>query len=313
MWLFIMKSNWNNFLKMMAIMGFLFVLTPAHSEAQILRNITKKVTEKVEQEANRRVERKVDQAVNKGFDEIEKGFEDQLKTSAGGDSAGTALMEQIMSGLSADVQVRDRYDFKIGITYDMIIQDPGQSESDKNIMSMWFADAPYLGSDASQGGQSMFSVIDDGQIIMFNEKDKVYMGISSNSMDVLGRSAREAGAVVREGEEEIPVSSMRQLPDENILGYSCKVYEFTTEDMRSKVWYTEALDVNMFEAYANSAAGLTRYMSSEIPKEARDFNGVLMKMESHDQDGTVMIMQATAVHKDGKTIHTAEYNRMGAH
>lgn len=292
-------------------MGLLFALIPAHSEAQILRKITKKVTEKVEQEANRRAERKVDQAVNKGFDEIEKSFEDQLKASGGGDSAGTALMEQIMGGLSADIQVRDRYDFKVGITYDMIIEDPDQSESDKHIMSMWFADAPYVGSEASQGGQHMFSVIDDGQIIMFNEKDMVYMGISSNTMDAIGRSAREAGAVVREGEEDVPAGSMRRLADENILGYVCKVYEFTTEDMTSKVWYTEALNVNMFEAYANSAAGLTRYMSSEIPKEARDFNGVLMKMESHDQDGTVMIMEATAVHQDGRSIKTADYNRMG--
>ncbi|HZH55097.1 MAG TPA: DUF4412 domain-containing protein [Sphingobacteriaceae bacterium] len=309
-----MKRKWNKSLKMMAVMGLLFALTPAHSDAQILRNITKRVTEKVEQEANRRAERKIDQAINKGFDEIETSFEEQLKASAGNDSAGTALLEQIMGGLSADIQVRDSYDFKVGITYDMIIQEQGQSESEKNVMSMWFADAPYVGSEAAQGGQSMFSVIDDGQIIMFNEKDMVYMGISSNTMDAIGRSAREAGAKVtegEEGEEDLPVGSMRQLADENILGYSCKVYEFKTDDMTSKVWYTEALGVNMFEAYASSAAGLTRYMSSEVPKEARDFNGVLMKMESHDQDGSVMIMEATEVHKNGKTIKTSEYNRMG--
>lgn len=284
------------------VAALFMALTPAVSEAQILRNITKRVTEKVEQEASRRVDRKIDQAVNKGFDKVEDAANQSMADK----------LNQMMGAMSEDVTLRSSYDFKIGVTYDMSNTDANGRQENLTEMTMWFSDEPYVGSEVSAGRQQTTSVIDDGQIIMFNDAEKTYMGISSRTMDAFSKAASDAGAQVEIGEESDVKVSMQRLADERILGFSCKVYEFTGDGVHSKLWYTEELDVNMFEAYAKSMGALNQYATSQVPKEARDFKGTLLKMQSVDpESGDTIVMEAKEVNRNGRTIQSSQYSRLG--
>ena len=292
-------------------MAILFMaIAPVVSEAQILRNITKRVTEKVEQEASRRVDRKIDQAVNKGFDKVEEGIDGAVTSGDSTNQSMTDRLSQMMGAMSEDVTLRSSYDFRIGVTYDMSNTDENGRQENLTQMTMWFADEPYVGSEVSADGQQSTSVIDDGQIIMFNEAEKTYMGISSRTMDAFSKVARDAGADVEI--EEVGEVNMRRLADERILGYTCKVYEITGDGVQSKLWYTEELGVNMFEAYAKSMGALNQYATSQVPKEARDFKGTLLKMQSVDPEtGDTIVMEAKEVNRNGRTIQSSQYRRLG--
>lgn len=311
-----MKKTWKNIFRHVTMVALLIGFMPELSEAQILKRITKRVGEKIEREATRRADRKVDQAINKGFDKVEEGLEGnnnnkQDTKQAASSSNMAAQMEALMGGLSADVKLKDTYDFRIGVTYEMRTpEDEGGGES--TTMAMWFANEPYVGSEVEQGNDRMISVIDDGQIIMFNDTDKSYMAISSQSLGAFSQAAKDAVGDQELVDEDLGEVTMKRLGSENILGYTCQGYEFSTDAATTRIWYTEELNVNMFAAFLGSMGTLLNHTTSELPKEAMDVNGVMMRMESHDKTtGDRMIMEAKQVHTQGKTIVSSDYKRMG--
>lgn len=309
-----MKKTWKNIFRHVTMVALLIGFIPELSEAQILKRITKRVGEKIEREATRRADRKVDEAINKGFDKVEEGLEGSNQKDAAKASSSTDMasrMEALMGGLSADVKLKDTYDFKVGVTYEMRVPE-GKGSDGPTQMAMWFANEPYVGSEVEQGNNRMMSVIDDGQIIMFNDTDKSYMAISSQSLGALSQAAQDAAGDMELDDEDLGEVTMKRLGSENILGYTCQGYEFSTEAATTRIWYTEELNINMFAAFLGSMGTLINHTTSELPKEAMDVNGVMMRMESHDKaTGDRMIMEAKQVHTQGKTIVSSDYKRMG--
>lgn len=289
-----------------ACMLLLVIGVPLESEAQILRNLTKRLEEKIESEATRRAERKIDQAVNKSFDKLEESASSAFK----GIQFDQNQIDAMVGAMSADVTLKDTYDFNLGITYETKVTD-GNSEDAETTMTMWFSDDSYIGMDVDGGNERMLSVLDEDHVVVFMKDKKTYMAIGSAMFEAMGQMAEEhIQDAVNEPDEEF---SFTRLPDETILGQRCKVYQVRSEESESRVWYTEDLGVDMLKSFSKSLSTLTRQdMTQKMPSGMEGAAGVMMKMEARDlNSGEVMTMEAKTIHRNGTMIKSADYKRAG--
>lgn len=291
-----------------ALTCFVILLTvPLESDAQIWKNLGKKLEEKIEKEASKRAERKIDQAINKSFDKLEESADGAIK----GRTFDQGQLEAMMGAMNADVTLQDTYDFGIGITYETLVAEGGRKSGDA-LMTMWFSDQPYLGMQATDGKEQMFTVLHDGQIVIFMENQKSYMAIGKAMFEAMGSAA--AKYIEEEGEDDHKEVTLTRLPDETVLGQRCKVYLAKTEDGESRVWYTDELGVDMLKGFAENLSTLTRQnFRQQMPAGMEDLSGVMLKMEFKDlESGEIMTMEAKTIHREGKRIKSADYKRAGA-
>lgn len=307
---YLIKSNIFRLMTLSGLIAFFVLATPQESEAQIWKNLGRKVEQKVEQQASRRLERRIDKAIDKGFDEAEKAADDAIKGDGKQSTSGEATttsgsnssidMSTLLGG--GNVAVRDQYRFNLGIDYQMQTSD---KKSDQLDMSMWFSPEGYVGMASVAGNETTFSVIDTESMVIFMESQKTYMAMGNQMLGQIGDAAIEQA-----GKSDPGNVQMTRLADEKILGYTCRVYRMVSDDGEAKVWVTTELDANPFSALE----GL-RNMSNQIQLsgELRDLNGAMLKMESKDtKNKQTVVMQATKVHKQAKTIRASDYKKMGS-
>lgn len=289
------------------LLAAVFIMAPVHSEGQILKRITQKVTEKVESEANKRAERKIDEAVNKGFDKVEEAAANALKT---GDGNEMPSMEAIMAAMGgSEVVLNESYNYNVGVTYK--VSTPQSRSNNDTEMTMWFSDRKGIAIQTNDAGNSMTTVIDGEQFIMFMDKEKQYIAIGPGMMQTMGGII---GSEIEEPEpEEAENYKVTQLSDERLLGYLCKVYKIEGPDVESKVWLTEQLDASMVESFGNQLGSLMKNAQYKLPPEAKMLQGVMLKTESLEKaSNETTIMEATKVHENGMTIRSADYKPIGS-
>lgn len=297
--------------KSMLIITLLF-LAGNVTQAQIWKNAEKKIGKKIEDKASQRAERKVDKAIDKGLDKVEEApnqkeaEQKEQKTSdtetTPAPSAPSQAAHPSAPGLNkSNVALPEKYSFTLGITYE-VKEDASKSKKGEE-MTTWYGEDVYLGMEAEK---SMFMVMDikRNAMVNFMEEGKMYMVISNDFSTALP---------VGEEDNKTPAGKMptiEKVGNENILGYDCIIYQVTTDEGVSKVWYTNALKVgynNFMAAMAQSAKKQNAGASMRGMPE-----GVMLKMESKEKGSNkMMTMMATAVHKNGKTILVSSYKPMG--
>ncbi len=288
------------------LLASVFIMAPVQSEGQILKRITQKVTEKVENEANKRVDKKIDEAVNKGFDKVEEAAANSVKSS---ESTGMPSMEAILAAMGgSEVVLNESYNYTVGVTYK--ISTPQTKATDRAEMTMWFSDSKGIAIQANDAGNSITTVIDGEQFIMFMDKEKQYIAIGPGMMEKMGGMV---GSEIEEPEpEEAENYKVTQLSDERLLGYLCKVYKIEGPDVESKVWLTEQLDASMVESFGNQLGSLTKNAQYKLPPEAKMLHGIMLKTESLDKaSNETTIMEATKINENGLTIRSADYKPIG--
>lgn len=291
----------------MCLLAGIFLMTPISAQGQILKRITQKVAEKVESEANKRVEKKIDQSVDKGFDKLEEAAANAMKSA---DSSGMPSMEAIMAGFGgSEVALKESYNYKLGVTYKVIT--PQVKENSETEMTMWFSDNNGMAIQANDRGNSMTTVLDGEQFIMFLDQEKTYIAVGPAMMERMG-AMTGVGEIEEPEPEEAEEYKITQLPDERVLGYNCKVYRMDGPDNTSKVWLTEQLDASMIESFGNQLGSLTKKAQYKLPPEAKMLQGIMLKNESLDKNSNeTTIMEATAIHENGMSIRSADYKPMG--
>lgn len=301
----------NNFMRPLSsivlILIVIFAATPLQSDAQVWKNLGKKIEEKVTNEASRRAERKIDKTINKSFDKLEGSAE---RAFIGGAGMDQSQIEAVMGAMSADVSLKDQYDFKLGITYDLQAGKP-RKKAESTEMTMWFSDQPYLGMEARGGGEAMTTVLDDGQVVIFMENQKSFMAIGSGMFSALENAAGQV-IEVNDVEDNLEEVSFDRLADETVLGLRCQVYLAKSKEAESRIWVTEDLGIDMLKGFADSFSTLTRQNMRDRMALAPQMSGVLLKMQSKDLDtGESMTMEAKEIHRKGKAIRSADYKRAG--
>ncbi|SFT16080.1 DUF4412 domain-containing protein [Sphingobacterium wenxiniae] len=294
--------------KNVCIIGLLLLvfLLPQTSDAQLLKGLGKKLEKKVEQQINNRVERQADKAINKGMDKVENAAEGAIKGSgnrqpnADGEPSSDVGNIDFPIGKS-DVTLYDTYDFTLGVTY----QTQG-SKGRATEMTMWFGGEDYIGMSAAQE-KDMFMVMHGASMIAFMEKEKSYMVLGG------GMTAGVLGAAVEEAEDDTfdGEFSIKKIGSESILNYNCDVYEATTSEYTTTLWLTTELGVDA--GHFMSAFGqLTKISKGGMPNLQNQAGGILLKMEGKSlKDNDSMRMEATAIDKEGKSIHTKDYKSFG--
>lgn len=291
-------------------------IIPTHADAQILKNLGRKVEKKVENQINRRVERRIDKAIDKTFDTVEEGVDDAVKgdgqntssqTTTKTDGSSSGSIGSLFGG-SQNVAIKDQYTFVVGVSYDMTSTE-GTTVEKLPGTTLWLSNEAYIGM-ASQMQQGMFMVMDEGGMITFMEDQKRYMAMSANAMGQL------AGAAAEQAEFETPDDveySFKRVGSEAILGLPCEIYEIQTDESKARVWITQAVDIPT-GAYGMALASLSQMQrgKSQLPDLSSQPSGLMLKMESTDQGtGQQIVMEAIAVHRDGKTFQTAGYQSLG--
>lgn len=273
------------------------------SSAQIWKNAEKKIGKKIEQKASDRAERKIDKAIDKSLDKIEEapsGNQPSEQPSEENQKAPAPAQTPSASvpGIGiANVNLPEKYTFKIGVTYET--KEDASKNKKPQIITTWYGDEQYMGMEADK---SNFVVLDAKRsaMITFMEEAKMYLAISSDFTNVQTKEKNEV-------KEKAP--SVEKIGSEKVLGYDCTIYQITTEDGVTKVWYTRDLKVG----YSNFMAAMAQ--SSKKQKEKYMVNdiaeGVMMKMESQEKGSNkVMTMIATSINKNGLSFSTSDYKPM---
>lgn len=295
-------------------------IIPTHADAQILKNLGRKVEKKVENQINRRVERQVDKAIDKTFDTVEGGVEDAVKGDGQNNSTQKSTGQKAtptegnasgslgsLFGGNQNVTVRDQYSFLVGVSYDMTSTQGSKVEKLPGT-TLWLSNEAYIGM-ASDMQQGMFMVMDSGGMITFMEDQKRYMAMSANTIGKFAESAAEQADL---DELDDANYSFKRVGSEAILGLPCEIYEVETADSKARVWITQAVDIPT-GAYGMALASLSQMHSNknQLPDLSSQPSGLMLKMESTDDSGQQVIMEATQVHRDGKVFQTAGYQSFG--
>ncbi|MBX2940402.1 MAG: DUF4412 domain-containing protein [Ferruginibacter sp.] len=297
--------------KLVALASVIFLCAGHAATAQIWKNAEKKIGKKIENKASQRAERKIDKAIDNGLDKVEEA-PNQNKTSTP-PASDEATSEQtapatnrttsrsLPSTNKANVKLPEQYTFNLGITY-QTREDASKSKKAQE-MIMWYADDRYLGMEADQA-MVMVMDIDRNAMVNFMTQNKMYMIISTDYSQTLLESEDDKNI----SNEKMPV--IEPLGKENILGYSCDIYQVTTDEGVSKLWYTTELKAG----YNNFMAAMAfASKKKDAPASMHGMpGGVMMKMESQEKGSKkIMTMEATAIHKEGKKIRVSEYSSMG--
>lgn len=311
-----MKKQKNRLL--WSVMSLVFVLantSPMASHAQILRNLGKRVEQKVEEQANRRIERRIDRAIDKGMDKVEQGVEDAVtsdgnKTGTSGtptqtDTPSNAAisMQSIFGG--SNIVVKDEYKFAVGVSYDMTSTENNKEEPLPGT-TLWLSSENYMGVGTAMQ-QGMFMVVDEGGMITFMENDKRYLAMSADMMGKMAESVAEhADVEISEADY-----TFARVGSAEILGQPCEIYEVKSADAHTRVWITQALGVDV-RGFASAFSSFMKNSPAKVPNLSEQPAGVLLKMESTIlESGQQVTMEATEIHRDGKTFSTAGYQRFG--
>lgn len=267
------------------------------AEAQIWKNIEKKVGKKIEQQADRRLERKIDKTIDKGFDKLEDAAESKSTKPASKPANEKDYNEAIRTiGGSNEVILEDVYNFKIGVTYQVVTSNKKNKAQN---MTMWISDKDYIGMNTA-AQKSMFMIMDKGRMIAFMEDKKTYMSLGAGLTDALIKEAENQA----EEDDDLNVK-FEKTGIETLLGYACDVYKVTTADGVSRIWIAPSIGVSGF---MKSFAAMSR--NSKIPTHG-PASGMLLKMESNDtKSGEIFTMTATEIQKTPKILNTSNYKSM---
>jgi len=311
-----MKKQKN--LLLWSVLSLVFVLAnsvPFAAHAQVLKNLGKRVEQKVENQANRRIERRIDRAIDKGMDKVEHGVEDAVKgdgnkpqaaskpSQMGTPSNAAVSTESLFGG--SNIAVKDEYKFMLGVSYDMTSTENNKKEQLPGT-TLWLSGENYMGVGTAMQ-QGIFMVMDEGGMITFMENDKRYLAMSA---DMVGKMAETAA---QQADVEVDASdyTFSRIGSEKILGQPCEIYEVKSEDAHTRIWITQALGVDV-GGFGSAFSSFMKNSPAKIPNLSEQPAGVLLKMESTlVESGQQVTMEATEIHRDGKTFSTAGYQRFG--
>lgn len=296
-----MKQSLPYLLIAVVLVGF-----PMVSSAQLLKGLGKKIEKKIERETNRRVERQVDKAIDKGMDKVEKTAEGAVKGSGNqrnGNNNETSTARNpydFRSGGSSDVSIADTYNFTLGVTYEV----SSEEQRKPTEMTMWFGGDDYIGMSVPMQ-KDVFMIMHGANMVTFMQKEKKYMALGS------GMTAGILGAAAAEAEEDEDVEfSINKIGTERILNYNCNVYEAKSSEYVTKLWLTEELGIDAGHFMASFSTLVKS--TGKFPNVGNNAGGLLLKMEGKStQDKGAMIMEATAIDKNGLQFNTTGYSNFG--
>lgn len=301
-----MKRNLN-IVNVLAVV--LILLIPQETDAQILKGLGKKIEKKVEQQVNRRVDRRVDNAINKGMDKAEDAAAGAIegsnsKSEKSDEVNGTRSTIGNLGVLmdNSNVSPAGSYDFTLGVTYDI------RNGNDKPMeTTMWFGGEEYIGMSTSMEN-NMFMIMHNENMIAFMEKEKNYMVIGGGMIgDIVNAAAEESS-----DDYEAENFSIEKIGTERILNYNCDVYELKSSEYTNKIWLTQDLNTEAGNFMKAFSALVKSDNVKKLPNMQNDAGGILLKMEGMSiKDNEVMIMEATAINKQGLQFNTSEYTRFG--
>lgn len=277
------------------------------SEAQIWKNADKKIGKKIEDKVNQRAERKIDKAIDKGLDKAEEAPKNNSKSKEA-DNNNTATetndaptsysMPAIQTG---ETKVQDKYTFNLGIKYN--IKEDISKPKKVQTMTTWYSEKEYFAIDSDK---QMFMVMDiaNNTIVNFMEEQKMYLAMSNAYSDQNANPSVE----VEVTNEPQPNVKIEKIGNETLLGYNCEIYQITTDETTSKVWFTTELKAGYNNFMTAMGKGTKKYRGYNIQGVP---NGIMLKMEvTENKNSKTSSFEATEVIKNAKTIVVADYKPM---
>ena len=225
---------------------------------------------------------------------------------------GKQIQEKMAEGQSDGTEkstppaVASNYRFDLGITY-AVSTTKGNKKSDQVDMSMWFSEKGYVGTGIEANKNPMLMIYDSEKDAIVNvmEESKTYMVMSSKFLERFAKGASDE-------ETEASGSIEKTGKTETILGYTCEQYRAKDNDTETLLWLSKELGVD-YSVFAKNLSKIMRNNQQQLPKGYADMpGGMMLRMESSDVKGkNTYLMEATAVHKDGKTVDLSAYKSTG--
>ncbi|ULQ52051.1 DUF4412 domain-containing protein [Flavihumibacter fluvii] len=202
------------------------------------------------------------------------------------------------------------YVFKLGITYEVLVGKPNKSGAPIETTA-WYSGKKYSGIEMSKG-EGMFSVYDiaNNRLLMFMVGQKMAMSMDMSKMGQKIDSMKKQHPEKANIDNDFKVSKTGK--SGKVLGYTCEQYQITSKKSNSLIWITRELGTG----FANFSQIFPQMMKSNpsgssLPDLSGVNDGIMLKMETiSSETGDITKMEAKSIHKEGKTIKTAEYKLM---
>jgi hypothetical protein len=279
----------------------LFVIS---SEAQIIDRTKNKAKNKT----NNRIENKIDRGIDKGLDGIEGLFKKKNK-----DKGHTGDPEEAPSenpgggfGFGNGVEINETFEFDHQIDYmNTSTSKKGKETYEQPMTYLLSDDSPAFGMviETEEGkSRSVFDFEERRMITLTNSEGmKVGMVIDMDPEQWEAYADEEDDTTVEDYSIEKTGNSKK------ILGYNCDEWLMEAEDMTSRVWATEELDIDLAGAFKAMAEGMKKknenFFGIEYP------SGAILETESVDnKSGDVYHMVATEIRKNSPSkVNTEGY------
>ncbi len=222
-------------------------------------------------------------------------------------AACLAMLFQFIIPVTVHAQddLKGEYTFDLGITYAVSSGKENKMKNNENF-TMWFTKGDYAGMEVNkQEGFFMIYDLADGKMITLMNEQKTAMVMNMKKM--MEQAAQSMDSMKRDNDVEITKTGK----SDNILGYHCDQYNVKAKDAESMIWITNELgepSTGFSKSFAIMMAG-NRKGKAGGPSTRMPL-GVMLRMESTTKKGDKSTMEATEIHKDGKTISTSGFQVM---
>ncbi len=283
-------------------------MLPEDASSQTLRGLGRKLERKIQEKASRRAEDKVDKAIDKALDKAEKAVDQHTEDQDNdGDTPSKKAVTNSQekgapsaSKVGSTKPLQEQYNFVLGIQYEML---EGEQKGRGTDVTLWVSEGPYLGM-VSEAQKNAFMVMDDGQMIVFMEKEKSYMTLGGFASAITEKA-------VQATEENDAEFTFKKIGTEDILGYQCDIFEMKSEASEAKLWIAQHMGVQTANSMMQQFGTLMRKSKKGVPDLSKA-SGLMLKMESFDASKKEKItMVAKEVYKEHKKILSSDYTSMG--
>lgn len=269
------------------ILLFVFSLCfTGFSNAQIFKKLGKKIEKAAEKTIERKVEQKTQKETEKAFDSTFNKKSKNKKTSRFPGLAKVDPESSYTFNHKAEMQIKSGKDV-MEITY--YLPDSG------NFLCTEIKDKRIKGKN--------YTVFDVDREAMFsfmnNDGQKIKMGIEfkTDTSDT------------EEPEFEITATGNTK----TILGYNCKEYKMTGENITATIWVTKDVDIRFASNFSNAFSGGKQKKQSN-QDWMNDIDGWAMEMEMIDtsrRKPQTIIMKCLSIEESNLKINSSDYNNIG--
>jgi len=208
----------------------------------------------------------------------EKLSDDNKKSSPAPASAPEETMDPqevptIDTAMVSGGKYKDSYSFSQMLTYKM--ENLKDKKHEPHLMTSYYSDGAVMTKTDANADMNMIYDVENESMIMFNEKEKTVMVMSSKMIN---------NAATKHEDENGELKITKTGKTKVILGHTCEEYIMEDDKNKTVCWITTEIKLEFSKTMSSS---MGRGMSSNYEEKMKEFSegGLMMEMTSFNKKG----------------------------